>query len=164
MKVYDTHFNANEWFIIAGFCVGYLTLLILPKRFPAKVTMVFVLCGIYSGFFYDHSLSVEPVDFYDVNDSSAYQFIDFISYLMFGPWSYLYFYVWDRLDLKYRFAPIGIFLWAAMSWGFEKLALLCHVYHYKNGFELSYSFPIYLVTISGWSLLYRLFRTTYGAR
>jgi hypothetical protein len=164
MIVYDTHFNTNEWFIIVGFCIGYLTLFMLPKRFPIKVTLVFVLCGIYSGFFYDHSLGIEPVDFYDVNDTSAYQFIDFISYLMYGAWSYLFFYVWDCLHLKFRFAPIYIFLWGSISTGLEKIALLCNVYHFKNGYEQFYSFPIYLFTLSCWSVLHYLFKKQYGER
>lgn len=158
MIIYDTHFNLNEWLIIIGFFVGYLTLFILPKRFPLKVTFVFVICGIYSGFFYDHSLSVEPVDFYDVNDRSQYQFIDFISYLMYGPWSYLFFYLWDCIQFKFRFATIYIFVWGVISLGLEKVAVLCGVYHYKNGYELSTSFPIYLLTFSIWSVLYYYFK------
>ncbi len=158
MIVYDTQFNANEWFVITGFCTGYLLMFILPKRFPLKTTVIFATCGIYNGFMFDHSLSVEPVDFYDVNDSSNYEFFDFISYLMYGPWSYLFFYVWDWLRFNFRFAPLYIFLWGAFSFGLERLAVLCNVYHYKNGYEFMYSFPIYLVAISFWAVLYYFFK------
>lgn len=158
MIIYDTHFNANEWFVIIGFCIGYLTLFLLPRRFSLKVTFVFVICGIYSGFIYDHSLSVEPVDFYDVNDHSLYEFIDFISYLMYGPWSYLFFYIWNCVQIKFRLAPIYIFVWSLLSVVLEKVATICNVYHYKNGYEIINSFPLYLLTLSIWSVLYYYFK------
>jgi hypothetical protein len=158
MVIYDNHFNANEWFEIIGFCIGYLVLFILPRRFPLKITFVFVICGIYSGFFFDHSISIEPVDFYDVNDRSQYEIMDFISYLKFGPWSYLFFYIWDWLQFRFRFGPLYIFIWGLSSLGLEKLAVLCHVYHYKNGYGIMDSFPLYLLTLSIWSVLYYYFK------
>lgn len=154
MTTYDNQFNSNEWFVIAGLCIGYSLLFLLPRRFSLKVTAVFIVCGIYSGFFYDHSLSVEPVNFYDVNDGSLYQIMDFISYVQFGSWSYLFFYIWDWLQFKYRLAPLYIFLWGSVSLGMEKIAVLCHVYHYRNGYSLSYSLPIYFLTLSIWIGLY----------
>ncbi|KIL39661.1 hypothetical protein SD70_18645 [Gordoniibacillus kamchatkensis] len=158
MIVYDTRFNANEWFVIVGFCIGYGMLFLLPRRFSYKITLLFIICGIYSGFFYDHSLSVEPKDFYDVNDTSLYQPWDFLSYLMYGPLSYLFFYIWDCVRFKFRFAPLYIFAWGLVAVAFEKFAIVCHVFHYKNGYRLAYSFPIYLLTYSIWSALYYYFK------
>lgn len=156
MIVYDTRFNANEWLTISGFCIGYLAVFLLPKRFPIQVTLMYIMCGIYGGFFYDSILSVEPIDYYDVNDTSNYQFLDFISYLMYGAYSYVFFYLGDRLRLKIRYAPIYIFAWGLVSIGLEKIADLCGVYHYKNGYGLVDSFPIYLLTLGAWSAFYFL--------
>lgn len=152
MIVYDNHFNSNEWFILVGLCVGIITVLCLPKRFPKKTAIVFFTCGIYSGFFFDHSLSVQPVSFYDVNDNSSYQLIDFLSYLSYGPISYLFFYLYDRL--RPGSTPIYILSWSLFSLGMEGLAVYFGVFHYRHGYKLFYLFPIYLLVQSCWIAFY----------
>ncbi len=154
MKIYDTHFNANEWFIIVGCCLGLGLILFLPKRFSIKNSLVFFMCGVYSGFFFDHSLSVQPVNYYDVNDSSNYQFIDFISYLGFGPFSYFFFYLFDLLRPKIKYIPIYILVWSFFSIILEWCSHKLGVYHYRNGYTIYYSFAIYLLVLSCWCLLY----------
>jgi hypothetical protein len=154
MKIYDKHFNGNEWFIISEFCMGIALILFLPKRFPRKVSLVFFMCGVYSGFLFDHSLSVEPVNFYDVNDASTYQFIDFVSYFCFGPYSYLFFYVLDYFNLKRPFIPLYILFWAIFSIIMEYCSHKMGVYHYRHGYSIFYSFPIYLIVLSSWFILY----------
>ncbi|MDP4083681.1 MAG: hypothetical protein Q8934_03600 [Bacillota bacterium] len=154
MIVYDNQFNANEWFIIIGLGIGIVTTMILPKRFPIKISIVFFMCGIYSGFFFDHSLSVQPVSFYDVNDNSSYQFFDFLSYLTFGPFSYLYFYFFDWFNFKNKYIPIYILMWSFICLGFEWCATYVGVYHYQHGYSMYYSFSIYLLVLSSWLFLY----------
>lgn len=153
MIVYDNHFNGNEWFIIIGLCLGIITLIILPKRFPRKVAILFIICGVYSGFFFDHSLSVEPVSFYDVNDKSSYQIFDFLSYLTYGPCSYLFFYLFDFFRPS-KAIPIYILIWSFVSTGLEWCAHHFGVYHYRHGYNLYYSFIIYLIVQSCWLVLY----------
>ncbi|MDQ0198233.1 hypothetical protein J2S10_001374 [Neobacillus ginsengisoli] len=152
MNVYDNHFNSNEWFIVVGLCIGTITLFFLPKRFPRKTSIVFFTCGVFSGFFFDHSLSVEPVNFYDVNDNSSYQFIDFLSYVTYGPLSYLFFYFFDRL--RPVSIPIYILIWSLISLGMEWSATYFGVFHYRHGYKLFYSLPIYLIVQSCWIVLY----------
>jgi hypothetical protein len=156
--VYDNRFNANEWFIILGLCVGVALMLTFPKRFSGQVTVVFFVCGVYSGFFFDHSLSVQPVSFYDVNDVSEFQVMDFISYWMFGAVSYFFFYIYDRVQPKPSYIPLFILGWTLMSLGAEWVAGLCGVYHYSHGYKLIYSFPIYLIVQSCWMALYHGFK------
>ncbi len=152
--IYDNQFNTNEWFIIIGLSIGLVCVAICPKRFPKQIAIVFFMCGVYSGFFFDHSLSVEPVSFYDVNDSSKFQLMDFISYWMYGPLSYFFFYIYDRLQIKPALAPMYIFVWSFASFGLEWLAVVCGVFHYVHGYKLAYSFPIYLMVQSCWIALY----------
>lgn len=156
MIVYDNHFNSNEWFIVVGLCTGIITMSLLPKRFPRKMTIVFFTCGVFSGFFFDHSLSVQPVSFYDVNDNSSYQFIDFLSYISYGPLSYLFFYFYDRLRPKSN--SLYILVWSLISLGTEGLAAYLGVFHYRFGYKLYYSFPIYLLVQSCWVVLYHRYR------
>ena len=152
MIVYDHHFNWNEWSILIGCFLGLIVIRLLPKRFPLKTSIVFFMCGVYSGFFFDHSLSVEPVSFYDVNDKSSYQLIDFISYLTFGPASYIFFYIYDRY--KKISAPIYILLWAFFDIGLEWYSSRIGIYHYRHGYSLYFSFPIYLIVNSSWIAFY----------
>lgn len=152
VKVYDNHFNLNEWAILIGLLIGMITILLLPKRFPRKTSIVFFMCGVYTGFFFDHSLSVEPVGFYDVNDKSTYQLMDFISYLTFGPNSYLFFYLYDRF--RSISVPFYILVWAIIDLGFEWIDRKVGIYHYLHGFTEYYSFPIYLFVNTIWIWFY----------
>lgn len=158
MIVYDNRFNFNEWFILLGLCLGFLIIWLLPKRFPKRFSIIFFMCGVYTGFFFDHSLSVEPVNFYDVNDKSSYQFFDFLSYVSFGPVSYLFFYIYDRL--KPASAPLYILIWAFIYIGIEGLSDWMGVYHYRHGYKIYYSFVIYLIVNSFWIGFYHRFYGT----
>ena len=158
MIVYDTRFNANEWFVIVGLCVGVVLTVVFPRRFSRQVAAVFFMCGVYSGFFFDHSLSVEPVSFYDVNDVSKFQMMDFISYWMYGAVSYFFFYIYDRLQLKASYIPLYILVWSLACMGAEWIAVLCGVYHYSHGYKFIYCFPIYLLVQSAWMALYYTFK------
>jgi len=135
-----------------GLCIGIIVMVFLPARFSRKTAIVFFMCGIFTGFFFDHSLSVEPVSYYDVNDKSTYQFIDFLSYVSFGPYSYLFFYIYDRIRPKSVF--LYILISALISTTIEWFAHYSGVYHYRHGYKLPYSFPIYLFVQSCWLVLY----------
>jgi hypothetical protein len=155
--IYDNRFNANEWFVLSALCTGLLTIFLLPRRFRRKRAIIYFLCGVYTGFFFDQTLSLPPFGYYDVNDTSNYNIMDFISYWMYGPYSYLFFYVLDFLKLKAAYCPVYIVVCSAISVFFEWIAMSCGVFHYLHGYSLYVSFPIYLVVQSIWVLLfYRL--------
>ncbi|REE68077.1 hypothetical protein A8990_1386 [Paenibacillus taihuensis] len=158
MNIYDNRFNANEWFILIGLAVGISAFILIPKRFSPKHNLVYMICGIYSGFFFDHSLSVEPVNYYDVNDTSNYQFIDFLSYCSYGPISYLFFYSYVYWKVKRSYIPLFILGWALFSEGMEWVAVQMGVFHYREGYNLYYSFPIYLMVNSCWILFFHYSR------
>ncbi len=159
MIVYDHQFNANEWSITAGLAVGFVIIFLLPKRFPRKVSWTFFMCGVYSGFFFDHSVGIEPISFYDVNDRSTFEVFDFLSFGTYGPIAYLFFYIWDFLKWQFRMLPIYVFSWTCIYLGLEWLGWSLGVFHYQHGYTLAYSFPIYLITLSLWSVLYYYFRS-----
>jgi hypothetical protein len=144
--VYDHSFNQNEWFVLSLLVFGGLLLFLLPKRFSLYHSICYCLFGIFISMFYDHTISVLPFDFYDVNDSSLFEWMDFLSYVIYAPFSYLYVYLHDRFQLKPKYIPIYMLIWAIASIGMEWLALYFKLYHYKNGYQLAYSIPIYLIT------------------
>jgi hypothetical protein len=162
MTIYDDHFNSNEWFILIGLFIGCLIIFLLPKRFPKRLSILFFTCGVYSGFFFDHSLSVQPVSFYNVNDKSTYQFFDFLSYVSFGPVSYMYFYFYDKL--KPASPPLYIFIWAIIYLAIEGLSDIFGVYHYQHGYKIYYSFIIYLIVNSFWIGFYKRFHETKSSK
>ncbi len=151
---YDNHFNENEWFVIISLVVGLLAVLVAPKRFPIKVSIIYLLTGVFIGFFFDHTLSVLPVSYYDLNDKSIFELSDFLSHVMYASYSYFFFYMYDYLKVKSRYSAVYILIWTFMSMGVEKLCALLGVYHYKNGYTIFYSFLIYLLVHSSWVAIY----------
>ncbi|GMA59564.1 hypothetical protein GCM10025859_59310 [Alicyclobacillus fastidiosus] len=45
------------------------------------------------------------MSFYDVNDTSKFEFMDFVSYWMYGPVSYVFFFLYHFLKVKVKFSP-----------------------------------------------------------
>jgi hypothetical protein len=156
---YDNRMNTNEWFILSGLCIGILIVCLLPKRFPRKLAIIYFLCGVFTGFFFDHTLSLKPFNCYDVNDTSKFNLMDFISYWMYGPFSYLFFYILDYIKLKPSFWPVYVLVSSLVSLGFEWAASSAGVFHYKNHFSMYDSFPIYLIVQSIWILLFHHFQS-----
>lgn len=158
MITHDNRFNGNEVFdlVLLAF---YVLVLILPKRFPKPISLVFILFGIYSARFWDQLLGTPAMNFYDINDSSGIDVFDIILYLSYGPFSYFIIYIFDRLKLKKQSLIPYILLWAVIALGFEWIGDILEVFHYKNGYRILFSFPIYLITYSILFLLYyKLFK------
>ncbi len=144
MKVYDQQFNQNEWFVIFVFVISFFIIFKLPRRFSKATTYTLVLMGIFIGMFADHTISIPPFDFYDVNDSSAYEIFDFFTYVMYGPFGYLFLYFYDYFKIKGLRIMLYIILWTSLSILMEYTAHLLGVFHYKQGYRLLFSIPIYL--------------------
>lgn len=144
---YDNKFNQNEWFVLT-LLLCYIIVFLLPKRFPLLTSLLFLLFGISIAIFMDHSISINPIDFYDVNDSSKFELYDFLLYFAYGPFSYLMVYFFDKFKLKKRQILLYIPLCSFAAMGFEWLAKQFGVFHYKNGYQILYSLPIYLVVFS----------------
>jgi len=155
---FNHHFNLNEWFIVAALFVGTLMVLWLPRRFPKKTTGVYLMCGMFWGFFFDHTLSVFPVSYYVINDAPRFEVMDFFSHVIYAPYSYLFFYLYDFFNIKPASSPLYVLAWALMSCGFERLCVALGIFHYQHGYNTFYSFVIYLLVISIWALLYGVIR------
>jgi len=154
--VYDQRFNSNEWFVIASVTIGLILVWILPNRFSVKESLIYLIHFIFLGMIFDHTIGIKPFDYYDVNDSAAYQLMDFLSYIAYGPFGYLYIYFYDFFKIKNQLNAIYIFLGAVSALVTEYIADALGVYHYKNGYEIYYSFPIYLLILTAHLCLYKL--------
>jgi hypothetical protein len=145
--IYDHTFNSNEWFVILIILGGAILMLLLKRYFTALESVACYLYGMYWGMFFDHTLSVVPWDFYDVNDRSAYQFMDFLTYVSYGPFSYFFIYFYVRLNIKGVGKNIAyLFCWLFISYATETLSLYFGLYHYDKGYKPFWSPPTYMFT------------------
>ncbi|WP_253905472.1 hypothetical protein [Bacillus sp. THAF10] len=108
-----------------------------------SLTLLFLVIGINSGIIFDHTISIPPFDFYDVNDSTYFELFDFISYLQYGPYGYLFFYFHSLLKVKGYYNLLYIIVWSLIAMLTEGLAAYFGVFHYKKGYIFMYSFPFY---------------------
>lgn len=155
--VYDTRFNSSEWFIVVLLLCGYtFYFLTLKKRFSVKHSLVYLLFGVFVIVTWDHSIGVEPIDFYDVNNTNKTDAMDVLHYLMFGPFSYLFVYIYDAFRIKSKNSLLYILVWSLFALFMEWLSVQFGLYHYKNGFRTFYSFPFYIS--AQWALLLLFYR------
>lgn len=155
--IYDSSFNKNEIFILVLLTAGLILVWKLKKIFSFKEGLIYFLFGVFIGLLADHTISIKPIDYYDVNDSNAFQFMDFLTYVMYGPYSYAFAHFYRRFKVKLSYTPLYILLWSLFSLFAEFVSKSVGIFHYKNGYTIYYSFPIYLLTFSIEICLYRFF-------
>jgi hypothetical protein len=158
---YDHQFNQNEWFVLTLLTMSILTVMILPKRFPPSITIIYLLVGVFLGMLLDHTISIKPIDFYDVNDSSNYQLFDFLTYVMYGPFGYFIIYFHDKFTIKGYANIFYILGWSSVALILEWTGVQFGVFHYKDGYKILFSFPIYLVVQSIVILFYLTLKRKY---
>jgi hypothetical protein len=161
LNVYNLGWNENEWFTVAVIAAGYAAVFWLPKRFTLQQKIIFSTMGIFFSVIVDHTISIPPFDYYDVNDTNKFEFMDFMVYLMYGPFGYIYLYLYDWLGRPYPFIPLYILGWTLFAILLEEIAVSLEVFHYKSGYHLDYSPGVY---ISLMSLLFILFYRYFPVR
>ncbi|SFE89277.1 hypothetical protein SAMN05216378_4483 [Paenibacillus catalpae] len=152
---YDHHFNGNEWFVIGLMSMGFAAYWLLPRTLSPLQTIFTMLLSVTFGLIFDHTIAVPPFDLYDVGDRSSYETFDLISYLMYAPYGYLFIYGAERYRIS-GMPVIGyIILWSGISLMFEWFGIKVGLFHYKHGYTILYSIPIYLVVLSIQLKMYR---------
>jgi hypothetical protein len=154
--VYDNHFNGNEWFVIGVTVICSAAIWLFPRRFSPTQTTFNLLIGIVFGLIFDHTIAVPPFDLYDVGDQSYYQLFDMFTYVMYAPFGYWFIYWYERLRIYGILTIAYILVWTGLSIGMEWLSVKVGVFHYKDGYRLFYSIPIYLILQSVHLGLYRI--------
>ncbi|WP_421378207.1 hypothetical protein ACOJQI_12390 [Bacillus salacetis] len=143
--VYEQSFDGNEWFVISGLLILHLLLYLTPRIFSTLEGIAFYLFGITVVYFFDHTLSVKPWDFYDVNDSSSYQLMDVMYYVMNGPVGYFFVYLYCRLNISGYQTIFYLLLWSSFSVLTEWAGMKVGLFHYDKGYKMYWSFPIYMI-------------------
>jgi hypothetical protein len=146
--IYERSFDANEWFVITSLILLGVLVWITPKRFTFLEGTAYLLFGVCFGMFFDHTISVKPWDYYDVNDSSAYQLMDFLSYVMYGPFGYFFLYFYEKLRISGYTNVLYLAGWVMVAMLLEYIGLIIGLFHFDKGYKMYWSIPIYLFMIS----------------
>jgi hypothetical protein len=152
--IYDDRFNSNEWLVISLIVIGFGAILLFPKPFTKTQALFNLLIGIVFGLMFDHTIALPPFDYYDVGDQAQYQLFDIFSYTMYGPFGYFFVYFYYKFRIRSYFTMLYIGIWTLSGIALEWVGLLTGIFHYKNGYQLYYSVPIYLFLQSLHLLLY----------
>lgn len=154
---YDNGFNQNEYFVLV-LLLFYFVIFLLPKRFPLLLSIIFILYGLFLGVILDQLIAIPPYDFYDVSDSGYLELFDLLLYISYGSFSYFIVYIFDMLKFKKQYVLLYIPLLSLIGLAAEWLGLKFGEFHYKNGYRLLFSYPIYLIA---YSVLFILYFTLY---
>lgn len=144
--IYDNQFNLNEWTCIGFIVIGFAFYFSLPKLLSHSATTINMLFGIVTGLMFDHTIAIQPLDLYDVGDEAKYQWFDLFSYTMYAPFGYIfiYFYIYWKLASRRAWTILYVVCWSLLGVGVEWIGVHTGIFHYKRGYEITYSFPIYL--------------------
>ena len=163
MVTYEKAFDTNEWSIIIAFILLSILIMKAPKMFSLLEGTAHYMYGAFIAMFFDHAISVPPWDLYDINDSAAYELADFLSYLVYGAYSYFYMYFYVRLRIRgYRHIPY-IIAWTGFSLLVEWIGIKIGMFHYDKGYRMYWSVPIYLLVQSVHIIYYHLIRLNESA-
>lgn len=160
-KLLPQQFDGNEWFLIISLCIVITFSLLLPRRFPTIVTLVFLALGMGISMFVDFILAPPPNDIYDVNDSGDYyEFFEILFYYLYSPFAYIFVYFFDKWKIRGLFISLYVLVWSLIGVGFEAIAVFFHVFKYKE-WNLGFSFVFYLFIQSFEIFLYYRIKEKY---
>jgi hypothetical protein len=150
-------FDSNEWVILIALIVGYGAIFMMPKRIPLSHTLLVMSFSIAIVKATDHILGAPPLDLYDFNDTSKYDFFDFLTWILYPVFGYFFVYLYETWAIKGSLNFIYIFGWSWFSFFFEWWTLEMNVFTYK-GWKLAYSYPFYLFILSVYLLFYKFIK------
>lgn len=148
-------FDLNDYFVLSCIVVAYGFMYILPKRFPSSITYLLLLFSSTCACMLDNSIGGNIFDLYDIMDGPAFTIMDFVVYLLYAPFGYFFIYFYDLFRLKGILTVGYIALISLLSTGFEWVCLKVGVFHYKDSYEIYYSFCIYIFSQTGTVLFYK---------
>lgn len=137
-------FDSNEWFVIISLIIATLMILLLPKKLPLSISILMILFGSTVGRLTDRFLAAPNWDLYDIMDTGKYDLFDFLTYVLFGLFAYLFAYLFENMNIRRLNLLFFVLICAILGTIFEYVSLYFHVFEYKS-WEINYSFNVYLV-------------------
>ncbi|KHF40610.1 hypothetical protein [Halalkalibacter okhensis] len=152
----------NELAILMMLILAFTIFGILAKRLPRSITWLSLLWGLASAMFFDFTIGGGLFDFYQVNDSPRYELFDLFYYILFAPFSYLFIYLYEKLEINKK-----TFVWYIMGWsiagvGANWLYTKLEIIHFHSGYILPYSFIVFLIVQTITGLYYERIKSLQG--
>lgn len=149
--------SPNEWFVIISIIVSYPIFFILRRRFPVSMIILIILFSATIARMADHVLAGPPLDLYDLMDSGNYDLFDILSYLLYGPFAFIFLYFYEKFTIKGMYIFYYILVWSILSVVYERVTVLIGIFTFKEWNSI-YSFPFYLFVQSLTILYYHFLR------
>lgn len=149
-------FDKNEISILIMVVLGYGILFLLPKKFNRDTTLLFLLWGFTIGVFFDFTIGGGLIDFFKLNDSNSYRIFDLLYYLLFAPFSYFFIYFYESFRIKRKSFMWYVVAWAVVGVGMQWVFTWMEIIHFQKGYQIHYSFPIFIMTQTITGLYYEL--------
>lgn len=149
--IWIDNFSLNEISLIIMNVIGYSLMRFLPKKLNREVACISVLAGLATGMLFDFTLGGGLLDFYKQNDSNHYELFDLVYYSLFAPFGYFFMYFYHVLRINKITFIFYITAWSIIGITVQWIFTLLHILTYQNNYQLSYSFPIFLLiqTLTG---------------
>lgn len=147
MMLWDS-FDKNELFLLLFNILAYLFVLFLPHKFTPRATLLSLFWGLSIGMLFDFTIGGGLLDYYKVNDSNRYEVFDVVYYLLYAPFGYLFFYFYEGLKINKNTVIIYILGWTLLGTVFQWVFMRTEIITLQKGYKLSYSFPVFLVTLT----------------
>ncbi|OLS33688.1 hypothetical protein [Bacillus sp. MRMR6] len=158
MILWET-FDKNEIYILVSLVVAYGAFFFLPKRLPREITIMFLVWGFASSTLFDFTIGGGLLDFYKVNDSNKYELSDLLTYFLFAPISYFFIYFYERFKINKNRFIFYILGWALVGLGMEVVSRWMGLTHYQKGYDIEYSFVVFLVVQTTTALYYEFVKS-----
>lgn len=149
--IWIDNFSLNEISLIIMNVIGYSFMMFLPKKLNREVACISVLAGLSTGMLFDFTLGGGLLDFYKQNDSNHYELFDVFYYSLFAPVGYYFMYFYHVLRINKLTFIFYITAWSFIGITVQWIFTLLNILTYQNNYQLSYSFPIFLLiqTLTG---------------
>ncbi|WP_123041573.1 hypothetical protein [Cohnella candidum] len=155
VKFTEHGFGRNDWFVIAAVLLFVSIALLLPRKLPGSTSCLSVMFAVAISSVLDNCTGYLAFDYYDIMDGPELTVMDYMVYLLYAPFGYLYIYFYEAWRLSGWKTVLYILLCSVGAVGFEWLCDLFDVFRYNDGYRIGYSFVIYLFVQTGAINFYR---------
>lgn len=148
MKIWKD-FGGNELILLLMIVLAYLVYFLLirrPDRLAKQITVLSLLWGMAIGILYDFTIGGGRTDFYKVNDLNNYEVTDVLYYLLFAPFGYFFFYLYEKLNISKKTFIIYVLAWALLGVFIQWVLTARDIIFLQKEYKLMHSFPIFLLT------------------
>ncbi|WP_156291331.1 hypothetical protein [Oceanobacillus salinisoli] len=152
---FPVDFNINEWFVILSLGISYIGIFLLPNRLPASILILIILFSATIARIFDHSLAGPNLNLYNLMDSGKYELFDFLSYLLYGPFAYVFLYIYQKYSIKGLYLLLYIAASSVLAVTYEWITVLFNVFTFEKWRSI-YSYPVYLFVQSLTIVFYHL--------